>query len=113
MRFTIALFAALPLLVAASAVPRAPGGQKCRAESVQCCNTTYSHKDYSHVEYLQGLGISPEVLANPDASSYADCTPLSVVGGHGCQASSTAVCCENNYQRGAVNMGCVPISMAA
>ncbi|KAL1761656.1 fungal hydrophobin [Schizophyllum commune] len=112
MRFIIALFAALPLLAAASTVPRASGGQDCRAGSVQCCNTTYNHKDHSDRELLQSIGVAADLL-DPAGSSYAECSPQSAAGGEGCQASSTAVCCDNDSQHGAVNLNCVPITMTA
>ncbi|KAL1715258.1 fungal hydrophobin [Schizophyllum commune] len=112
MRFTVALFIALPLLAAASAVPRAPADQECRTGSVQCCNTTYNHKDYSDRETLQNIGIAADLL-DPAGYSYAECSPYSAVGGQGCQASSTAVCCGNDSQHGAINMNCVPITADA
>ncbi|KAI5831364.1 fungal hydrophobin [Schizophyllum commune Tattone D] len=112
MRFTIALFAALPLLAAASAVSRAQGDQECRGGSVQCCNTTYSHKDHSDREVLQSIGVAADLL-DPAGNSYANCSPYSVVGGQGCPASSTAVCCGNDSQHGAINMNCVPITANA
>ncbi|KAI4517893.1 fungal hydrophobin [Schizophyllum commune] len=110
MRFTIALFVALPLLAAASAIPRAAGVQECRTGSVQCCNMTYNHKDHSDREVLQSIGLAANLL-DPAGSSYANCSPQSVVGGQGCQASSTAVCCGSDSQHGAINMNCVPITV--
>ncbi|KAL1713286.1 fruiting body protein SC1 [Schizophyllum commune] len=106
MRFSLALLA-LPVLAAASAVPRGGAGQ-CNTGPVQCCNTVTKSDDKQVTNLLGPLGLS---LGSVTGLVGLNCSPLSVIGVGGNSCSSQTVCCTGDKFNGLVNVGCTPINV--
>ncbi|KAL1670823.1 fruiting body protein SC1 [Schizophyllum commune] len=107
MRFSLAILA-LPVLAAATAVPRG-GAAKCNSGPVQCCNTLVDTKD-KHQTNIVGalLGLD---LGSLTGLAGVNCSPVSVIGVGGNSCSTQTVCCEGTQFNGLVNVGCTPINV--
>ncbi|KAF9005095.1 fungal hydrophobin-domain-containing protein [Cyathus striatus] len=104
--FLFALFA-LPLLAAASAIPR--DGQ-CSTGAIQCCNETQSSTNLSNpVTAL--LGLLGVVVGDITALVGLNCSPISVIGVGGNSCTAQPVCCTNNSFNGLIALGCTPINI--
>ncbi|KAF9002208.1 fungal hydrophobin-domain-containing protein [Cyathus striatus] len=100
---------ALPLLAAASAVPRTDSPQ-CNTGPVQCCNSLQS-ADSKEVTTLAGLlGI---VLTGVTGLVGVNCSPISGVGVGGTSCNAQPVCCNGNNFNGVIVVGCSPIIINA
>ncbi|KAF5316703.1 hypothetical protein D9619_006800 [Psilocybe cf. subviscida] len=110
MRASFALLA-LPVLAAATAVPRTDGSgpsNQCNGGTLQCCNSVQSASN-PLVGLLAGLlGI---VLGPITGQVGLTCSPLSVVGISGTSCSQQSVCCTGNNFNGAIVVGCTPINI--
>ncbi|KAF5362464.1 hypothetical protein D9756_002080 [Leucocoprinus leucothites] len=104
------LFFVLPLLAAATAVPRTdtPPVSQCNTGSIQCCNSVQSSSS-SLVGLLAGLlGI---VLGPVEALVGVNCSPISVIGVGGNSCTAQPVCCTGNSFSGLLVLGCSPINI--
>ncbi|KAH9479146.1 Fruiting body protein SC1 [Psilocybe cubensis] len=111
---TSALVLALPLLAAASAVPRTDGpSNQCNTGPVQCCNSLLSSTSSTSNSLLGLLGIVLGDITGLLGRSTlpVNCSPLSVVGIGGNSCSTQPVCCTNNQFNGLINLGCSPINI--
>ncbi|PPQ89202.1 hypothetical protein CVT25_001271 [Psilocybe cyanescens] len=103
------LVLALPLLAAASAVPRTdcPSNQ-CNTGTIQCCNSLLQSNTPSTNLILTLLGIAVGPVTGVLGLG---CSPIGVlgIGGNSCTAQS--VCCTGNQFNGLVNVGCSPINI--
>ncbi|KAF8895198.1 fungal hydrophobin-domain-containing protein [Infundibulicybe gibba] len=114
---TIALFAMLPLLAAATAVPRTttpttPASQ-CNTGDLQCCNSTQESSS-TNASLTSLLGLLGVVLSGLTGQVGVTCSPLSVIGVGGNSgecAVSKPVCCSNNSFHGIVAVGCTPVNL--
>ncbi|KAF8895194.1 fungal hydrophobin-domain-containing protein [Infundibulicybe gibba] len=111
---TIALFAMLPLLAAATAVPRTttpttPASQ-CNTGDLQCCNSSQESSDTSAGlnTLLSLLGV---VVGDLTGVIGVSCSPISAVAVGGNSCSAQPVCCSNNSFKGAVALGCTPVNL--
>ncbi|KAF9442261.1 fungal hydrophobin [Macrolepiota fuliginosa MF-IS2] len=104
------LFLILPVLAAASAVPRndAPPASQCNTGDLQCCNSVQSASD-PVVGVLAGL--LGAVLGPLDALVGLTCSPLSVIGVGGNSCSAQPVCCTGNNFSGLLVLGCTPVNI--
>ncbi|PPQ89208.1 hypothetical protein CVT25_001277 [Psilocybe cyanescens] len=103
------LVLALPLLAAASAVPRTDGpSNQCNTGPVQCCNTVLQSGTTSTNLILGLLGI---VLGPVTGLLGLNCTPIGVLGIGGNSCTAQPVCCTGNDFNGLVNIGCSPINL--
>ncbi|KAL0948211.1 hypothetical protein HGRIS_010817 [Hohenbuehelia grisea] len=99
---------ALPLLAAATAIPRTEPAGQCNTGSIQCCNSTKKASD-PVVGILAGLlGI---VLGPITGQVGLTCTPLSVIGLGGNSCTAQPVCCTGNSFNGLIVLGCSPINL--
>ncbi|KAF8887547.1 fungal hydrophobin-domain-containing protein [Infundibulicybe gibba] len=97
---------ALPLLAAASAVPRQTS--QCNTGSIQCCNSVQS-SDSSLVGLLAGLlGV---VLGGLTSQVGVNCSPITVIGASGNSCSAQPACCTGNTFSGLLTVGCSPINL--
>ncbi|PPQ88679.1 hypothetical protein CVT25_010265 [Psilocybe cyanescens] len=99
---------ALPLLAAATAVPRGGDGQ-CNTGAVQCCNQVGT----AHTLLANDAGLASVlnlVVAPVTAILGVSCTPISVIAAAGNSCTSQPVCCTQNNFNGAVNVGCSPVN---
>ncbi|KAF8980551.1 hydrophobin-263 [Cyathus striatus] len=97
---------ALPLLAAASAIPRQ--GPQCNTGTVQCCNSVQQASN-PLVGLLAGLlGI---VLGPITGQVGLTCSPLSVIGIGGNSCTAQPVCCTGNSFSGLIVLGCTPINI--
>ncbi|PPQ72862.1 hypothetical protein CVT26_003486 [Gymnopilus dilepis] len=97
----------LPVLAAASVLPRTDGSQ-CTTGSLQCCNQTQS-ADSSLVGLLAGLlGI---VLGPITGQVGVSCSPITVIGAGGTSCNEQPVCCTGNSFNGLLVVGCTPINI--
>ncbi|KAJ3565974.1 hypothetical protein NP233_g7292 [Leucocoprinus birnbaumii] len=105
------LFFVLPILAAATAVPRTdtpPAGGQCNTGTIQCCNQVQSSSS-SLVGLLAGLlGI---VLGPVEALVGVNCSPITVIGAGGNSCSAQPVCCTGNSFSGLLVLGCSPINI--
>ncbi|TFK32895.1 fungal hydrophobin-domain-containing protein [Crucibulum laeve] len=108
---------ALPILAAASAVPRNTPptipASSCAATtgSVQCCNSTQDSSQLTStlIGLLTTLGVSASGLT---ALVGVTCAPITVIGVGGDSCNSQAVCCTNNNFNGVVALGCTPVNLS-
>ncbi|KAK0476858.1 hydrophobin-251 [Armillaria novae-zelandiae] len=120
--FSFAILA-LPLLAAASVVPRettnttVTGGQ-CNTGSAQCCKSVQDKLTISgNSPSLQQVQNALGVLGIPYwrhhcrsvGASLAD--PITVIGLGTTQCANQPVCCEKNNFNGLVALGCTPINI--
>ncbi|KDR81005.1 hypothetical protein GALMADRAFT_136068 [Galerina marginata CBS 339.88] len=100
---------ALPVLVAANAIPRTDGpSNQCNTGSIQCCNSVQSSSS-SVVTLLAGLlGV---VLGSVTGQVGVNCSPITVIGGAGNSCSAQPVCCTGNSFSGLLVLGCSPINI--
>ncbi|KAF8161405.1 fungal hydrophobin-domain-containing protein [Crassisporium funariophilum] len=96
---------ALPVLAAATAIPR---DGDCNTGPIQCCNTV-QQSTATNLGILSGLlGL---VLPSIGGLIGLNCSPLGVLGIGGNSCSSQPVCCTNNQFNGLINLGCSPINI--
>ncbi|KAF9492384.1 hydrophobin, partial [Pleurotus eryngii] len=108
-RVIFCTFLILPLLAAATAIPRTDPAPSCSTGSLQCCN---SLEDASNpiVGLLAGLlGI---VLGPITAQVGLTCSPITVIGVGGTSCSAQTVCCTGNSFNGLIVVGCSPINIS-
>ncbi|KAF9528995.1 fungal hydrophobin-domain-containing protein [Crepidotus variabilis] len=104
---------ALPLLVAASAVPRTNGGgsgpsNQCNTGSLQCCNSVQAANSSSITGILGLLGVA---VGSITGLVGVTCSPLSVIGIGGNSCTAQPVCCTGNNFSGLIVLGCSPINL--
>jgi len=125
MKFTYLLAAlAAPILAAA-----APGGtpttstvtvtvtttatatplSQCRADAVQCCQSTMTTGVDGILNLI--LGLLNVVVEGVGVSVGISCSPVTVVGASGTSCNVQPVCCENDTFNGLIAIGCVPINI--
>ncbi|KAF9467917.1 fungal hydrophobin-domain-containing protein [Collybia nuda] len=108
MRTSAAFVLALPLLAAASAVPRTETPSQCNTGPIQCCNSVQA----SNAPGLLGLlGLLGVVLGPVTGLVGLGCSPLSVIGVGGNSCTAQPVCCTGNTFHGLINIGCSPINI--
>ncbi|PPQ70606.1 hypothetical protein CVT26_013205 [Gymnopilus dilepis] len=91
MRTSAVVAFALPVLAAATAIPRQSGD--CDTGPIQCCNSLQQSTS-TNLGILQGLlGL---LLPTLEGLIGLNCSPLSILGGGGNSCSQQPVCCENN-----------------
>ncbi|KAF9461146.1 hypothetical protein BDZ94DRAFT_1264405 [Collybia nuda] len=115
---------ALPLFVAASAVPRQEGADtdsyngkpeepttpditqknQCTTGPVQCCNSLQSASDLS--EHRDLLSSVPDM--SKDTMVGVTCSPIEGEGNNSCSAQT--YCCNNNNFGGVIALGCAPVT---
>ncbi|KAL0948088.1 hypothetical protein HGRIS_010709 [Hohenbuehelia grisea] len=99
---------ALPVLAAATAVPRDLPASQCNTGDLQCCNQTQTATP-ALTSVLGGLlGI---VLGPITGLIGLTCSPLSVIGVGGNSCSQQPVCCSNNSFNGVIALGCLPVNL--
>ncbi|KAF8895186.1 fungal hydrophobin-domain-containing protein [Infundibulicybe gibba] len=113
---TIALFAMIPLLAAATAVPRTttpttPASQ-CNTGDLQCCNSTQESSNTS-VGLTSLLGLLGVVIGDLTGQVGVTCSPVTLIGLAGNSCSAQPVCCSDNNFSGLVALGCTPININA
>ncbi|KAF8161403.1 hydrophobin-251 [Crassisporium funariophilum] len=96
---------ALPLLAAATAIPR---DGDCNTGPISCCNSLQQSNSTSVSQLAGLLGI---VLPSIAGLVGLTCNPISVLGLGGNSCSSQPVCCTNNQFNGLINLGCTPINL--
>ncbi|KAF9002207.1 fungal hydrophobin [Cyathus striatus] len=99
-RSTALFVFALPLLAAASAVPRTDSPQ-CNTGPIQCCKSVQKAD-------------SKEVTTSQVSSasfSLVNCSPISLVGVGGTSCNAQPVCCNGNNFNGLIVVGCTPIAV--
>ncbi|KAF8895187.1 fungal hydrophobin-domain-containing protein [Infundibulicybe gibba] len=111
---TIALFAMIPLLAAATAVPRTttpttPASQ-CNTGDLQCCNSTQESSN-TNASLTSLLGLLGVVVGSLTGQVGVSCSPLNVIGVGGNSCSAQPVCCSNNSFKGVVAVGCTPVNI--
>ncbi|KAH9479138.1 Fruiting body protein SC1 [Psilocybe cubensis] len=100
---------ALPVFVAATAVPRqdAPSNQ-CNTGTLQCCSSVQSATS-SPVQSLLGLlGIA---LGSVTGEVGLTCNPITVLGVAGNSCSAQPACCTDTQFNGLVSLGCTPVNL--
>ncbi|KAH9479147.1 Fruiting body protein SC1 [Psilocybe cubensis] len=105
------LVLALPLLAAATALPRTNGdgpSNQCNTGTISCCNQTLQSGTASTNLLLGLLGI---VLGPVTGLLGLGCTPITVIGAGGNSCSAQPVCCTGNTFNGLINVGCTPINL--
>ncbi|KAF9461123.1 fungal hydrophobin-domain-containing protein [Collybia nuda] len=110
--FMFLLFA-LPLLAAASAVPRTdspPPVDQCNTGDIQCCNSVQSATNLSNPVALL-LGLLGVVVGDITGLIGVTCSPLTIIGGGGSSCTAQPVCCTNNSFHGLISLGCSPINI--
>ncbi|KAF8884852.1 fungal hydrophobin-domain-containing protein, partial [Infundibulicybe gibba] len=111
----VAVIAMIPLLAAATAVPRTttpttPASQ-CNTGGLQCCNSSQesSNADLGLTSLLGLLGVVVGALTW--SSGGVTCSPISAIGLGGNSCSAQPVCCSNNSFNGIVALGCTPVNL--
>ncbi|KAH9479137.1 Fruiting body protein SC1 [Psilocybe cubensis] len=105
------LVLALPLLAAATAVPRNSGdgpSNQCNTGTLNCCDQTLSATASSTNLLLGLLGI---VLGPVTGLLGLSCSPIDVLGISGNSCSAQPVCCTGNTFNGIITTGCTPINI--
>ncbi|KAF8870878.1 hydrophobin-251 [Infundibulicybe gibba] len=100
----IALFA-MPLLAAATAIPR---DGDCNTGALQCCNQLQSSSNTDLASLAGLLGID---LGSITGLVGLSCSPISVAGIGGNSCSAQPACCTNNSFSGVLALGCSPINL--
>ncbi|PPQ89201.1 hypothetical protein CVT25_001270 [Psilocybe cyanescens] len=100
---------ALPILAAASAVPRNDGpSNQCNTGQLQCCNSTQSATSSSIAGLLSLLGV---VVGSVTGLVGVTCSPISAVGVGGNSCTAQPVCCTDNSFNGLIALGCSPVNL--
>ncbi|KAJ3515708.1 hypothetical protein NLJ89_g1590 [Agrocybe chaxingu] len=109
MRVSSAFVLALPLLAAASVLPRTDGpSNQCNTGSLQCCNSV---QDASSKGLAGILGLLGVVVGSITGQVGVTCSPISVIGIGGNSCTAQPVCCTNNSFNGLIALGCTPINI--
>ncbi|KAF8652355.1 hypothetical protein AX16_004385 [Volvariella volvacea WC 439] len=98
---------ALPLLAAATVVPRTDGSQ-CNTGSTQCCNSVQDAKSPLTSTLAGLLGI---VLGPITGQVGINCTPIDIIGVGGNSCTTQPVCCTGNNYNGLLVVGCTPLNV--
>ncbi|KAF4621007.1 hypothetical protein D9613_000979 [Agrocybe pediades] len=106
MRSSAAFALALPLLAAATAIPR--DGGNCNTGSIQCCNQVQSSTSTTVASLAGLLGID---LGSITGLVGLSCSPLNILGVGGNSCSAQPVCCTGNTFSGLISLGCNPINL--
>ncbi|KAF8870876.1 fungal hydrophobin-domain-containing protein [Infundibulicybe gibba] len=96
---------ALPILAAATAIPR---DGDCNTGALQCCNSVQSSSTTGIAQLAGLLGIS---LGSLTPLIGLSCSPLSVAGIGGNSCSAQPACCTGNTFSGVIALGCSPINL--
>ncbi|KAL0570359.1 hypothetical protein V5O48_011606 [Marasmius crinis-equi] len=105
-RLAIVTFLTSVLFVAAA--PQG-NGDVCGSGTVQCCNSVQA-ADSPDVQ--KALGLVGAVVGDITAQVGLSCTPVSVLGKGGNKCTSQTACCVGNeFEDGAVIIGCNNISL--
>nr|CAA76494.1 hydrophobin [Pleurotus ostreatus] len=109
-RVIFCTFLILPLLAAATAIPRTnPPAPTCTTGSLQCCNSVQAASN-PVVGLLAGLlGI---VLGPITGQVGLTCSPITVIGVGGTSCSAQTVCCNGNSFNGLIVVGCSPVNIS-
>ncbi|KAF9558361.1 fungal hydrophobin [Agrocybe pediades] len=100
---------ALPLLAAASVLPRNDGpSNQCNTGTLNCCNSVQSASSSSVAGLLGLLGI---VVGDVTGLVGLNCSPINVIGISGNSCSAQPVCCTGNTFNGLITLGCSPINL--
>ncbi|KJA22758.1 hypothetical protein HYPSUDRAFT_40550 [Hypholoma sublateritium FD-334 SS-4] len=113
-RTSSVLLLALPVLAAATAVPRndptsGPSNQ-CNTGSLQCCQSTQSASSPSTLLSII-FGLLGVVVDGLTGQVGVTCSPITVVGVSGTSCTAQPVCCTNNSFNGLIALGCTPINI--
>ncbi|KAG9310811.1 hydrophobin [Chiua virens] len=93
------VLALLPLVLAASAF-------QCNTGGAYCCDSTQTVQQAQNTLVAYNLVNAAAQIGGLVGLS---CNPVTVIGtGNGCQAQQQPVCCQDNRENGAVNLGCSP-----
>ncbi|KAF8886005.1 fungal hydrophobin-domain-containing protein [Infundibulicybe gibba] len=106
-RISSLVVVAMPLLAAATALPRDDTGN-CNTGPIQCCNQVQSASTTALASLAGLLGIS---LGSITGLVGLSCSPISVAGIGGNSCSAQPVCCTNNSFSGVLALGCSPINL--
>ncbi|PPQ96206.1 hypothetical protein CVT26_005611 [Gymnopilus dilepis] len=106
------LVLALPLLAAASALPRNDGND-CTTGSLECCAST---ADADSTEGNILLGLIDVVVGTVQGLIGANCSPITGIGASGTSCNEQPVCCTGNsfdtgFPFNLVVVGCSPINI--
>ncbi|PPR08287.1 hypothetical protein CVT24_001124 [Panaeolus cyanescens] len=109
---TLVAFAAVPLAVSATVLPRTGGGggnnNACNTGEVKCCNQLQTQAEYPLTSLLGLLGV---VLGPVTALIGSDCSPLSVLAISGNSCTTQPVCCTGLALNGLINVGCNAVNV--
>ncbi|KIM39530.1 hypothetical protein M413DRAFT_415466 [Hebeloma cylindrosporum] len=98
---------ALPVLAAASVLPRTDG--QCNTGSIQCCNSAVAATNPAASALLGLLGV---VVGSVTGLVGLTCSPITAIGVGGNSCSAQPVCCTGNNFNGLVVLGCTPINLS-
>ncbi|PPQ71680.1 hypothetical protein CVT24_007833 [Panaeolus cyanescens] len=104
-RATSVAVLALPILAAATAIPR---DGDCNTGEISCCNSTMTSSLTTLAQLGGLLGLSLPAIGGLIGLS---CSPISVLGIGGNSCSAQPVCCTNNSFNGLIALGCSPINL--
>ncbi|KAF8885069.1 fungal hydrophobin-domain-containing protein [Gymnopilus junonius] len=99
---------ALPLLTAASAIPRNDGSQCTTGSSSAAPQPRPLTTSESGSLLLGLLGI---VVGTVEGLIGLNCSPLTIIGASGTSCSEQPVCCTGNTFNGLITLGCSPINI--
>ncbi|KAF9562992.1 fungal hydrophobin [Agrocybe pediades] len=105
MRASAVAVLALPVLAAATALPR---DGDCNTGDIQCCNSTAASSSTNLGLLSSLLGL---VLPSIGGLIGLSCSPLNILGVGGNSCSAQPVCCTNNSFNGLIALGCTPINI--
>ncbi|KDQ22759.1 vegetative mycelium hydrophobin 2 expressed in monokaryotic and dikaryotic micelia [Pleurotus ostreatus PC15] len=106
-RVMFCTFLILPLLAAATAIPRTDT-PSCSTGSLQCCSSVQKASDPLVGIIVALLGI---VLGPLDLNVGLTCSPITVIGVGGTSCTQQTVCCTGNNFDGLIVAGCSPINI--
>ncbi|KAK2467158.1 hypothetical protein APHAL10511_000707 [Amanita phalloides] len=115
MKFTFALLA-LPVLVAATVLPRGDGGDEhhhhdnseCSTGKQVCCNSEFEH--YDHLNARQ-RGFLDTIFEGLDIQNALTCSDFTIIGLSGNKCNSQSVCCSHVEQNALIGIACSPINL--
>nr|CAD12833.1 hydrophobin 2 [Pleurotus sp. 'Florida'] len=107
-RVIFCTFLILPLLAAATAIPRTDT-PSCSTGSLQCCSSVQKATDPLASLLIGLLGI---VLGPLDLLVGVTCSPITVIGVGGTSCTQQTVCCTGNSFNGLIAIGCSPINIS-
>ncbi|TFK26956.1 fungal hydrophobin [Coprinopsis marcescibilis] len=102
-----ALFALASLVAVAASTPTDPP-PSCETGPIQCCNPTSAANVSPISTILNLLGIIVDPIT---ALVGINCSPLTIIGGGGTSCNGQAVCCNDNFFNGLIQVGCTPINL--